>query len=124
MRAIGAGCKGALLTGDSLQVVGPDKAISFMWSFPNLIPLDASTVQRVADAVEPWPFESVYGAWPEALIKAGGKQILARSVSRYIQAVTEPPPSKRGEGVSQPPPELESAGVQSSTPIYQWRHSG
>jgi glyoxylase-like metal-dependent hydrolase (beta-lactamase superfamily II) len=125
--AAGAGGKGALLSGDSLQVVGPDKTISFMWSFPNLIPLDASTVRRVADAVEPWPFESIYGAWPEALIKADGKQILARSVTRYIEAVTQPPPSKRDDVVTQPPPgqrELESAAAQSSAPAYRWRHSG
>jgi glyoxylase-like metal-dependent hydrolase (beta-lactamase superfamily II) len=126
--AAGAGGKGALLTGDTLQVVGPDKTISFMWSFPNLIPLDANTVRRVADAVEPWPFESIYGAWPEALIKTGGKQILARSVNRYIEAVTQPPPRERGEAVTQPPAgqrgELESAAAQSSAPTYRWRHSG
>jgi glyoxylase-like metal-dependent hydrolase (beta-lactamase superfamily II) len=126
--AAGAGGKGALLTGDTLQVVGPDKTISFMWSFPNLIPLDANTVRRVADAVEPWPFESVYGAWPEALIKTGGKQILAHSVDRYIEAVTQPPPRRRGEAATRPPAgqrgELESAAAQSGVPAYRWRHSG
>lgn len=89
--------KGALLSGDTVQVVGPDKTVSFMWSFPNLIPLDASTIQRIADVLEPWPFDSIYGAWPEALIKSGGKQILANSVRRYIEAVTQPPPGQRGE---------------------------
>jgi hypothetical protein len=122
----GADGKGALLSGDSVQVVGPDKTISFMWSFPNLIPLDASTVRRVADAVEPWPFESIYGAWPEALIKTDAKQIMARSVDRYIEAVTQPPPSKRSQPVTQPGQrsELESAAAESGTPTYRWRHSG
>lgn len=96
----GAGGKGALLSGDTVQVVGPDKTVTFMWSYPNLIPLDASTVQRIADALEPWPYESIYGAWPEALIKSGGKQVVARSVRRYIEAVTQPPPGQRGEKVA------------------------
>lgn len=94
--AAGATGKGALLSGDTVQVVGPDKTVSFMWSYPNLIPLDASTVQRVADVLEPWSFESIYGAWPEALIKSNAKQILARGVSRYIDAVSQPPPGQRG----------------------------
>jgi glyoxylase-like metal-dependent hydrolase (beta-lactamase superfamily II) len=89
--------KGALLSGDTVQVVGPDKTVSFMWSYPNLIPLDASTVQRIADVLEPWLFDPIYGAWPEALIKSGGKQILASSVRRYIDAVSRPPPGQRGE---------------------------
>jgi glyoxylase-like metal-dependent hydrolase (beta-lactamase superfamily II) len=89
--------KGALLSGDIVQVVGPDKTVSFMWSYPNLIPLDASTVQRIADVLEPWPFDPIYGAWPEALIKTGGKQILANCVRRYIDAVSRPPPGQRGE---------------------------
>jgi glyoxylase-like metal-dependent hydrolase (beta-lactamase superfamily II) len=100
--AAGAGGKGALLTGDSLQVVGPDKTVSFMWSYPNLIPLDAVTVRRIADIVEPWPFDSMYGAWPEALIKTGAKQVLAHAVDRYIEAVTQPPPGQRGEAVAPP----------------------
>jgi hypothetical protein len=101
--------KGALLSGDTLQVVGPDKTVSFMWSFPNLIPLDASTIRRIADALEPWVFDSIYGAWPEALIKSGGKQILAKSVDRYIEAVTQPPPGQRGEAAVAKPARRASA---------------
>jgi glyoxylase-like metal-dependent hydrolase (beta-lactamase superfamily II) len=118
--AAGAGGKGALLTGDSLQVVGPDKTISFMWSFPNLIPLDAGTVQAIADAVDSWPFDSIYGAWPDALIRRDAKRILAYAVSRYIQAVTQPPPK---EAISAPLP-VALDGADSSMPVYQWRHSG
>jgi hypothetical protein len=95
--AAGTGGKGALLSGDTVQVVGPDKTVSFMWSFPNLIPLDASTVQVIADRLEPWPFDSIYGAWPEALIKSDAKKILAHGINRYIDAVTRPPPGQRGE---------------------------
>jgi hypothetical protein len=88
--AQGAGGKGALLSGDIVQV-GPDKKVSFMRSYPDLIPLDASSVQHIADVLEPWPFDPIYGAWWDRIIVAGGKQAMAYSVRRYINAVTRPP---------------------------------
>ena len=88
--AQGAGGAGALLSGDIVQV-GPDKRVSFMRSYPDLIPLDAGTVRRIADALDPWQFEPIYGAWWERVIPAGGKAALAYSVRRYIAAVSLPP---------------------------------
>ena len=88
--AQGAGSKGALLSGDIVQV-GPDKKVSFMRSYPDLIPLDATSVQHIADVLEPWPFDPIYGAWWDRIIATGGKQAMAYSVRRYIDAVTRPP---------------------------------
>ncbi len=93
--ATGANGKGALLSGDIVQV-GPDKKVSFMWSYPDLIPLDASTVERIAAVLEPWPFEPIYGAWFERIIASGGKQAMAYSVRRYIEAVSRPRPEQPG----------------------------
>ena len=88
--AQGAGGKGALLSGDIVQV-GPDKKVSFMRSYPDLIPLDANSVQHIADVLGPWPFDPIYGAWWDRIIASGGKQAMAYSVRRYIDAVTRPP---------------------------------
>jgi glyoxylase-like metal-dependent hydrolase (beta-lactamase superfamily II) len=88
--AQGAGGQGALLSGDIVQV-GPDKKVSFMRSYPDLIPLDASSVQHIADVLEPWPFDPIYGAWWDRIIASGGKQAMTYSVRRYIDAVTRPP---------------------------------
>src|SRR5438477_186603 len=33
-----------------------------MWSYPNLIPLSAAKVQRIAEILEPFAFDAVYGA--------------------------------------------------------------
>ena len=44
--------RGVLLSGDILQVV-PSGHVSFMWSYPNLIPLSAAKVQRMAEILEP-----------------------------------------------------------------------
>src|SRR5918993_3863758 len=43
--------RGVLLSGDILQVV-PSGHVSFMWSYPNLIPLSAAKVQRMAQILE------------------------------------------------------------------------
>jgi hypothetical protein len=85
--AKGADGKGALLTGDTLQV-RPDKGLTFMHSYPNLIPLDPVAVQHISDALVEWPFEVIYGGWWERVIPAGAKQVMAASVKQYIAAVT------------------------------------
>ena len=88
--ATGAGGAGALLSGDIVQV-GPDKRVSFMRSYPDLIPLDAGTVRAIAAKLEPWKFDPIYGAWWDRIIPTGGKAALAYSVRRYIDAVSGPP---------------------------------
>jgi glyoxylase-like metal-dependent hydrolase (beta-lactamase superfamily II) len=83
----GANGNGALLTGDTIQV-RPDKGLTFMHSYPNLIPLDATKVQRIADALAEWRFETIYGGWWERVIPVRAKQVMADSVAQYIRAVS------------------------------------
>ena len=54
-----AGGKGALLTGDVIQVVADRKHVSFMYSYPNYIPLPASAVERIVRAVGPFEYDRV-----------------------------------------------------------------
>jgi hypothetical protein len=88
--ATGAGGKGALLSGD-IATVTPDLRLSFMRSYPNHIPLDARSVQRIADVLTPVAFDRVYGGWWDRVIPAGAKAALARSVQRYLAAISGPP---------------------------------
>lgn len=85
--AQGAEGRGVLLTGDTVQV-RPDKGLTFMHSYPNLIPLDALSVQRIAQALEPLAYDAIYGGWWERVIPSGAKHVMARSVEQYINAVT------------------------------------
>src|SRR5262245_5407954 len=71
--ASGADGKGALLTGDIIQVVGDRKHVSFMWSYPNYIPLPASAIKRIIEAVEPFEYDRVYGAFWDTVIERDGK---------------------------------------------------
>jgi glyoxylase-like metal-dependent hydrolase (beta-lactamase superfamily II) len=83
----GAQGKGALLTGDVIQV-GPDrKTVSFMYSFPNCIPVNAAAVRRIVDAVEPYQFDQIYGGWFGRNIKKNAKEALHYSAHRYIAAI-------------------------------------
>lgn len=87
--AAGAEGQGILLSGDILTVVQDRRYVSFMYSYPNLIPLPAATVQRVVAAVEPYPFERIYGAWFGRVVAADAKAAVHRSAERYIRAIQE-----------------------------------
>jgi hypothetical protein len=85
----GADGQGAVLSGDILQVVQDRRWVSFMYSYPNLIPLPASSVRRIVEAVEPFPFDRVYGAWWGKVVSADAKAAVRRSAERYIRAIGE-----------------------------------
>ena len=76
-----------LLSGDIVQVI-PDRGfVGFMWSYPNLIPLPAAEVRRIAAALEPWEFERILGAWWGRLVPRDGNEVVRRSAERYAAAL-------------------------------------
>jgi glyoxylase-like metal-dependent hydrolase (beta-lactamase superfamily II) len=83
----GADGRGVLLAGDILQVVQDRRFVSFMYSYPNYIPLPAATVRRMVALLEPYPFERVYGAWFGAVVRADAKAAARRSAERYLRAL-------------------------------------
>lgn len=82
--AQGAGNKGALLSGDLLQVTADRKFVSFMWSYPNFIPLGELAVRSVAVRLEPWTYEVIYGAFWDRVIAKDGTNVTKRSVARHV----------------------------------------
>ncbi len=80
---------GALLSGDIIQVVPDRRYVSFMRSYPNLIPLPARTVRAIAAAVEPFAFTRIYGAWWDRVIDHDAKPRLAQSVARYLKWIAD-----------------------------------
>jgi len=81
----GAEGRGALLSGDIVQVAADLNRVSFLWSYPNMMPLAAATVRRIADTLKPWRFERIYGAFPGRQVMANGALAVERSASRYIE---------------------------------------
>jgi hypothetical protein len=80
----GADGRGALLTGDTIQVVQDRSWVSFMWSYPNLIPLDEQTIETIASRVERFRFDRVSGGWWGRVVVADGGAAVRRSADRYI----------------------------------------
>jgi hypothetical protein len=85
--AEGAEQRGALLSGDQPTVCWDRKSLSFMYSYPNFIPLGPEAVRRTVDVLEPLSFDRIYGAWWDRVIEAGGKEALRRSARRYLDAI-------------------------------------
>ncbi|MFL6596206.1 MAG: MBL fold metallo-hydrolase [Chthoniobacterales bacterium] len=82
----GADGRGALLSGDVIAVM-PDRNVSFMYSYPNAIPLPARVVQKIGATVEPLRFDRIYGAFWERVIQRDAKRAVVRSVERYVRAL-------------------------------------
>lgn len=87
--ANGAEGRGALLVGDTIQVVFDRRYVSFMYSFPNCIPLPASKVQHLVEVVEPFAFDRLYSPWLHRVVMHDGKAVIRRSAERYLRAISE-----------------------------------
>lgn len=84
----GAGGQGALLAGDIIQVVADRDWVSFMWSYPNLIPLPPHEIARIRGEVESLRFGRLYGAWWDRVVESDARAKVLRSADRYLDAVT------------------------------------
>lgn len=87
--AAGAGGRGTLLTGDIINVVQDRRYVSFMYSYPNLIPLPATAIRRIVQAMEPYELDRIYSAWFGTVVAADGKAAVRRSAERYIRAIQD-----------------------------------
>jgi hypothetical protein len=80
----GSDGRGALLTGDTITVVPDRDWVSFMWSYPNLIPLDEVTVLDIAERAGRFRFDRVYGGWWGRIVVRDGPAAIRRSAERYV----------------------------------------
>jgi hypothetical protein len=83
------GCKGkgVLLSGDQPQVCRDRRWVSFLWSYPNMIPLPAKAIRRIAAALRPLEYERLYGAFPGLTVVDDAKGAVERSATRYLKAI-------------------------------------
>jgi hypothetical protein len=83
----GAQGRGIVCAGDILTVATDRKWLSFMRSYPNLIPLSAREVRHIGEAMAPFSFETIYGHYFDRVIATDAKSVLEKSVARYVAAV-------------------------------------
>lgn len=79
--------QGTLLSGDILQVVADRKHVSFMYSYPNYVPLSADEVSQIVTALSPFEYDRVYGAFWDTVINEDGKGAVGRSADQYLRAI-------------------------------------
>jgi glyoxylase-like metal-dependent hydrolase (beta-lactamase superfamily II) len=84
----GAEGRGALLSGDIAMVVPDRDWVSFMWSYPNLIPLPAREIRRIRGVLEGLRFDRVYGGWWDRVMAEGAHAKVLRSADRYLRALS------------------------------------
>ena len=84
----GAAGKGVLLTGDTIMVIPDKRYVTFMYSYPNQIPLSGAAVEQIVGAVEPYSYDRIYGGWFDAVISEGAKEAVNRSAERYLKAIS------------------------------------
>jgi len=85
--AKGAGGRGVLCSSDIATVATDRKFLTFMWSYPNFIPLSAPQVEGIAAALAAFRFDTIYGHYFDRVIAKDGKAVLKASVERYVAAV-------------------------------------
>ena len=83
----GARGKGALLVGDTIQVVMDRAAVSIMRSYPNLIPLDAVTISSIEARLAPLDYDRIYGGWWGRNVQSDAPRVLTDSLDRYRRFV-------------------------------------
>jgi hypothetical protein len=83
----GADGAGVLLSGDQPQVCRDRRWVSFMYSYPNLIPLPPHAIRRIVAALEPLAYQRLYGAFPGLTVVEDAREVVRRSAERYLNAV-------------------------------------
>ena len=78
---------GALFPGDALQVVFDRRHVTFMYSYPNYIPMHPEDVRAMRTRLDGYEFDDVYGyTWGRNII-GGGRRAVDASFDRYLRAV-------------------------------------
>lgn len=78
---------GVLLAGDIIQVTPGKDAVSFMWSYPNMLPLPAATVGDLLHRCEALDFSRLYGAFEGQDVAQAAKDVVMRSGARYLRCL-------------------------------------
>ncbi len=83
----GGGGEGALLVGDICGVVPDRRYVTFLWSYPNRVPLPARAIERIGAALAPFSYRTIYAAfWDDEVQDA--EAVIERSVRRFVDAVS------------------------------------
>lgn len=80
--------KNSILTGDSIYVGRDRRAVTFMYSYPNLIPLPKPAIEQIRDRMADVPFDRIYAAFDGMIIAENGRAVFDMSIQRYLEIVS------------------------------------
>ena len=83
----GAEGLGVLLTSDTMHVTSDRRHVSFMYSYPNYIPLSGPAIDSIVEKVAPLKYDRIYSHFRNLVIGTDAKTAVQRSVERYKEAV-------------------------------------
>ena len=76
----------ALFPGDTILVAPDERHVSFMWSYPNNVPLPAAEVERIGRRLQVLDFDSIYSPfWERGEIERNAKEAVNRSILRQLK---------------------------------------
>jgi glyoxylase-like metal-dependent hydrolase (beta-lactamase superfamily II) len=78
----------ALFVGDTIQVAPNRKTVSFMYSYPNMIPLPKKDILKINEAVQNLSYDAMYGAFG-FYIRENAKAAMEFSVKRYLEIFSD-----------------------------------
>jgi hypothetical protein len=82
----------ALFPGDTILVTFDRNHVSFMWSYPNYVPLPATDVERIWSRLGMLEFDSIYSPfWERGDIDRNAKEAVERSVVRHLKGGANSP---------------------------------
>lgn len=80
----GAFSSGVLLSGDTVYVVMDRRWVSFMYSYPNLLPLPARKVTEIVSQLKPYKFADIFSGFEGREIRDGADSAVQDSARRYV----------------------------------------
>ena len=82
----GAGGAGVLAGADTIHVCAGGTAVSFMSSYPNLVPLGPAAVRRIRDRALGVAFTRLYGAFGD-VVADDAPALVERCARRYVEVL-------------------------------------
>ena len=78
--------EGTVFCGDTMVISPSKQHIAIQYSYPNRMPLPRHEVKRISARLEAIPFDTLYSFYKYLTITKGVKEILKRSMARYLSA--------------------------------------
>lgn len=81
--------RGALFAGDQPRPCMDRRWVSFMFSYPNFIPLGPQAIRGVVQRLKGFSYDRLYAAVPGWIVSGGADAAVKESARRYLQAIAE-----------------------------------